>query len=317
MGVVYLAHDTRLDRQVAIKGLPELLSSDADRLARFQREAKVLASLNHPNIGAIYGLEESSGVQALVLELVEGTTLADQIARGALPLDEALPVATEIAEALEAAHELGIIHRDLKPANIQLRPDGTVKVLDFGLAKALDPAARGDAQSSAHSPTFTSPALTQMGVLLGTAAYMAPEQAKGRVVDRRADVWAFGAVLFEMLTGKRAFEGEDVTDVIASIMRAEPERSALPNDTPPAIHKLLKRCLEKDRAKRLDSMAVARYEIQEALAAPASSVDTPSPSPARSARRRAGRWCRWARWCRVRGEGWRRAGPGPRAARKR
>src|SRR5688572_8575443 len=206
MGQVYRATDTKLKRQVALKILPPSLAADADRLARFQREAEVLASLNHPHIAHIYGLEEAGGVTALAMELLEGEDLAERIARGPMPLDEALPIARQIAEALEAAHEQGIVHRDLKPANIKVRPDGSVKVLDFGLAKALEPA--GTASSSAsRSPTLTTPAMTQAGMILGTAAYMSPEQARGRAVDKRSDVWAFGAVLYEMLSGRRAFAG--------------------------------------------------------------------------------------------------------------
>jgi serine/threonine protein kinase len=218
MGQVFRARDTKLDRDVAIKILPEAFAHDADRLARFEREAKVLASLNHPHIAAIFGLEESDGVTALVMELVEGDDLSRRIAQGAIPLDEALPIARQIAEALEAAHEQGIIHRDLKPANIKVRPDGTVKVLDFGLAKAMDPPA-GSSPSVSMSPTITTPAhlrqgyggqaMTQAEMILGTAAYMAPEQARGKVVDKRADIWAFGAVLFEMLTGAKACGGDD------------------------------------------------------------------------------------------------------------
>src|SRR5499426_1384319 len=200
MGEVYRARDTRLKRDVALKILPESFATDPERLARFQREAEVLASLNHPNIAAIHGLEESNGTRALVMELVEGETLADRISRGPIPIDEALPIATQIAEALEAAHEQGIIHRDLKPANIKRRPDATVKVLDFGLAKALDPVGVASANVS-QSPTITSPAMSQVGMILGTAAYMSPEQAKGRPADKRSDVWAFGCVLYEMLTG--------------------------------------------------------------------------------------------------------------------
>src|SRR3990167_9249152 len=214
MGEGYQATDTKLGRQVAIKVLPASVAQDADRLARFQREAKTLASLNHPNIAAIYGLEDSNGVTALVMELVGGDDLSQRIARGAIPLDEALPIAKQIAEALEAAHEQGIIHRDLKPANIKVRSDGTVKVLDFGLAKAMEPAA-GSSPSMSMAPTITPPAMmTGVGMILGTAAYMSPEQAKGRTVDRRADVWAFGAVLYEMLTGQRAFGGDDVSEGI-------------------------------------------------------------------------------------------------------
>ena len=212
MGQVYRATDAKLKRQVAIKVLPPSLAADADRLARFQREAEVLASLNHPNIAAIYGLEESGGMTALVMELVEGDDLSQRIARGAMPLDEALPIAKQIAEALEAAHEQGIIHRDLKPANIKVRGDGTVKVLDFGLARAMEPAAASSPNLS-MSPTIATPAMTQAGTILGTAAYMAPEQAKGRAVDKRADIWAFGVVLYEMLSGTRLFDGESVSDV--------------------------------------------------------------------------------------------------------
>src|SRR5712691_5356208 len=214
MGEVYRATDTTLGRQVAIKILPDAFASDPERLARFEREAKTLASLNHPHIAAIYGFEKSGGLHALVMELVEGEDLSQRIARGAIPLGEALPIAKQIAEALEAAHEQGIIHRDLKPANIKVRADGTAKVLDFGLAKAMEPAA-GLSPSMSMSPTLTTPAMTQAGMILGTAAYMSPEQTKGRTVDRRADIWAFGAVLFEMLTGARAFAGEDVSEVLA------------------------------------------------------------------------------------------------------
>jgi serine/threonine protein kinase len=221
MGEVYRATDTKLKRQVAIKVLPPSLVADRDRLARFQREAEVLASLNHPNIGAIYGLEESDGITALVMELVEGDDLSQRIARGAIPIDEALPIAKQIAEALEAAHEQGIIHRDLKPANIKVRSDGTVKVLDFGLAKAMEPAA-GLSPSLSMSPTLTTPAMTQAGMILGTAAYMSPEQAKGRTADKRSDVWAFGCVLYEMLTGRRAFEGEDVSDTVSPLNNRAP-----------------------------------------------------------------------------------------------
>jgi eukaryotic-like serine/threonine-protein kinase len=233
MGEVYRARDTRLKREVALKILPSSFADDPDRLARFQREAEVLAALNHPNIAAIHGLEDSDGIRALVMELVEGETLADRIARGAMPLDEALPIAKQIAEALEAAHEQGIIHRDLKPANIKVKPDGTVKVLDFGLAKLNDPNAQNVSKEPndpnvpnrfSMSPTITSPALiTGVGVLLGTAAYMSPEQAKGRPADKRSDIWSFGCVLYEMLAGKRAFEGDDVADTLAAAIKSEPD----------------------------------------------------------------------------------------------
>ena len=264
MGEVYRARDTRLNRDVALKVLPDTFAADPDRLARFRREAQVLAALNHPNIAAIHGLEETGGgVSALVLELVEGPTLADRIAQGPIPLDEALPIARQIAEALEAAHERGIIHRDLKPANVKVREDGTVKVLDFGLAKALEgePAAADVSQS----PTL-SVAATRAGVILGTAAYMAPEQARGKAVDRRADIWAFGCVLYEMLTGRRAFGGDDLTDTLAFIITKEPDWSTLPANCPDAIRTLLKRCMEKDRQKRLPHIGVARIECAEGFA---------------------------------------------------
>ena len=226
MGEVYRARDTKLNRDVAIKVLPDSFASDADRLARFTREAQTLASLNHPNIAQIYGLEESNGVRALVMELVEGEDLSQRIARGPIAIDEALPIAKQIAEALEAAHEQGIIHRDLKPANIKVTPDGAVKVLDFGLAKLAHVGATAGPSDVTASPTITSPAMmTGVGVLLGTAAYMAPEQAKGREADKRSDIWAFGCVLYEMLTGKRAFDGEDVSDTLANVLKNEPDWS--------------------------------------------------------------------------------------------
>jgi serine/threonine protein kinase len=222
MGEVYRARDTKLGREVAVKILPELFAGDAERLARFSREAQVLASLNHPNIAAIYGIEDTDGVRALVLELVDGPTLADRLARGAIPLDEALPIARQIADALECAHEQGIVHRDLKPANIKVRDDGTVKVLDFGLAKFAEATVPAAVASLTQSPTITTPAMTAAGMILGTAAYMSPEQAKGRPADKRSDIWAFGCVVYEMLTGTRAFDGEDVGDTLAAILRSEP-----------------------------------------------------------------------------------------------
>jgi serine/threonine-protein kinase len=270
MGEVYRARDTRLKRDVALKILPESFASNPDRLARFQREAEVLASLNHPNIAHLYGLEQTDGAQALVMELVEGPTLADRIAQGPIPIDEALSIAKQMAEALEAAHEQGIIHRDLKPANVKVRSDGTVKVLDFGLAKALEPAAV-TGRDATLSPTITSPAMmTGVGVLLGTAAYMAPEQAKGKPADKRSDIWAFGCVLYEMLTGKRAFEGEDVSDTLAAVLRAEPDWRALPPDSPLCVVTLLKRCLEKGRRRRIADIAVAQFVLTEqpGIAAP-------------------------------------------------
>ena len=236
MGEVYRARDTDLKREVAIKVLPAPLAGDAERLARLRREAEVLAALNHPNIAHIHGLEKFDGTIALVMELAEGPTLADRIADGAIPLDEALPIAKQIAEALEAAHEQGIIHRDLKPANIKVRAHGTVKVLDFGLAKLSEVSSPGLEAPAEHSqsPTRTGPAMTHAGLILGTAAYMSPEQAKGRAVDKRTDVWAFGAVLYEMLVGQRPFPGEDVVDTIAAVVRQEIDWTALPASTPPS-----------------------------------------------------------------------------------
>jgi serine/threonine-protein kinase len=254
---------------VAIKVLSEPVAGDRDRLLRFQREAEVLASLNHPNIAAIYGLERSGGITALVMELVEGPTLADRIAQGPIPIEEVLPIAKQIAEALEAAHEQGVIHRDLKPANVKVRPDGTVKVLDFGLAKALDPVASAGVDATA-SPTITSPALmTGVGVLLGTAAYMSPEQARGKPVDRRADIWAFGCVLYEMLTGTRAFAGEDITETLAAVVKMEPDWNRLPEGTADSTRTLLRRCLRKDPRQRLQDAASIRIEIDETLTVPA------------------------------------------------
>jgi serine/threonine-protein kinase len=256
MGEVYRARDARLDRDVAIKVLPVSVASDPERLARLQREARTLAALNDPHIAQIYGLEESASVTALVMELVEGPTLADRIAQGALPLEESLPIARQIAEALEAAHEQGIVHRDLKPANIKVRADGTVKVLDFGLARATDSVVNRD---SSLLPTLTSPAqMTGVGVVLGTAAYMSPEQAKGRPVDRRADIWAFGVVLTEMITGRQLFAGESVTETLASVMKDEP---VIP-DAPPAIRQLLRRCLERDPRRRLRDIGEARVVLE-------------------------------------------------------
>src|SRR6185503_9231289 len=271
MGEVYRARDTRLNRDVAIKILPDLFAADADRVARFQREAQVLASLNHPNIGQIHGLEEVPptgaghvGSKALVLELVDGPTLADLIAKGPIPIDDMLPIARQIAEALEAAHEHGIVHRDLKPANIKLTADSTVKVLDFGLAKAEPVAGSGlSASGLSMSPTITSPAMTMGGVILGTAAYMSPEQAKGKPVDKRADIWAFGCVVFEMLTGTRAFDGDDVSDTLAAILRGEPDWNRLPPHVPAGLVVLLKRCLEKDRRNRVADIAAARFVLNE------------------------------------------------------
>ena len=287
MGEVYRARDTKLNRDVAIKVLPDSFASDADRLARFTREAQTLASLNHPNIAQIYGLEESDGVRALVMELVEGEDLSQRIVRGPIPIDETLPIARQIAEALEAAHEHGVIHRDLKPANIKLRPDGTVKVLDFGLAKATE-SATGASVNLSHSPTITSPVMmTGMGVILGTAAYMAPEQAAGGVADKRSDVWAFGVVLMEMLTGRSVFTGETVSHVLASVLKSEPDWTTLPVETPAPLRRLLRRCLEKNRKRRLSDASDARLEIEEAaLGTDIASV----PPAARTTRREVLAW---------------------------
>jgi eukaryotic-like serine/threonine-protein kinase len=276
MGEVYRARDTRLQRDVAIKILPALFATDPDRLMRFEREATALASLNHSHIAQIYGIEVSEGVHALVMELVEGEDLSAQIARGPMALDEAIPIARQVAEALEAAHEAGIIHRDLKPANIKVRPDGTVKVLDFGLAKALDPAGASNPGVLMNSPTFTNPALTQMGLVLGTAAYMAPEQAKGKAVDRRVDIWAFGVVLYEMLTGRLPFAGEGISEIVAAIIKDEIAWGALPADVPPSVRRLLRHCLEKDPKRRLSSIADARFDLEE--------LQDGSPAPARHRR---------------------------------
>ena len=279
MGQVYRARDTKLDRDVALKVLPDVFANDADRLARFQREAKVLASLNHPNIGSIYGIEEDETeggkISALVLELIDGPTLADRIAQGPLPLDEAIPIATQIAEALEVAHEQGIIHRDLKPANIKIRPDGSVKVLDFGLAKALDPSygAQGFSPASASPTISITAAATQMGMVIGTAAYMSPEQARGKPVDKRADIWAFGVVLYEMLTGARPFQGEDVSLTLASVMKSDVDPKTLPPDVPPAVRTVLRRCLEKDPGQRIRDIGDVRLAMagafESTVAAPA------------------------------------------------
>jgi Tol biopolymer transport system component len=293
MGEVYRARDLRLNRDVALKLLPDAFSLDPDRLARFKREAQVLASLNHSNIAVIHGLEEldagagrQASVRALVLELVDGPTLADRIARGPIALDEALPIARQIADALEAAHGQGIVHRDLKPANIKVRPDGSVKLLDFGLAKALEELPGHGVQT--ESPTITSPAATQIGIIMGTAAYMSPEQARGQAVDQGADIWAFGCVLFEMLIGERAFPGSDTTETIAAILRADPEWSRLPADTPDSVRRLLRRCLEKNRRRRLADIRDARLDIDDAA------IDPPRSDGAASNRSRRLERVAWA-----------------------
>ena len=282
MGEVYRATDTKLKRQVAIKILPLSLAADHDRLMRFQREAEVLASLNHPHIAGIYGLEETDGSQALIMELVEGEDLSQRIARGAIPLDEALPIAKQIAEALEAAHEQGIIHRDLKPANIKVRSDGTVKVLDFGLAKGMESPA-GSSPSASMSPTLTTPAMTQAGVILGTAAYMAPEQARGKTVDKRADIWAFGCVLYEMLTGRAAFARDTLSDTIAAVLEREPDWQAIPSACSAAVSRLIRHCLVKDPRLRLRDAGDARIEIDDVASGPVTLaptvVGTASPRP--------------------------------------
>jgi serine/threonine protein kinase len=259
MGDVYRARDTNLKRDVALKVLPDAFALDRDRLARFKREAQVLASLNHPNIAAIYGFDEAEGVHALILELVDGPTLADRIARGPIPIDETLPIASQVAEALEAAHERHVVHRDLKPANIKLRGDGAVKVLDFGLAKALGPPG---AAAATASPTIT-PAVSAAGVVLGTAAYMSPEQAKGRETDKRTDVWAFGCVLYEMLTGTPAFGGDEISDTLAAVLRDQPDWSALPGTVSPPVRALIEGCLEKDRNARIADLSTARFLVDE------------------------------------------------------
>ena len=272
MGEVFRAHDTKLGRHVAVKILPAAVASDPERLTRFEREARTLASLNHPHIAHVYGVEETTDTRALVMELVEGEDLSARVARGPMPLDEVLPIARQLADALEAAHDLGIVHRDLKPANIKLRSDGTVKVLDFGLAKLnpdgpagalIETGAAIGRDAAVTTPAIASPAMTVHGVILGTAAYMAPEQAKGKPVDRRADVWAFGCVLYEMLTGHRAFEGEDVTDTIAAVVTKDPDWTRLPPSTPPSIRRLLRRCLAKPVKERLRSIGDAMLDLAE------------------------------------------------------
>jgi serine/threonine-protein kinase len=283
MGEVYQAHDTKLGRDVAIKVLPEQFARDPERLARFQREAKLLAALNHPNIATIHGLEQSGNTHYLVMELVPGETLRDRIAReGPVPVEEALTIAKQIAEALEAAHnsEKAIIHRDLKPANVKVTPEGRVKVLDFGLAKAF--AADTTSDDPSNSPTLSMNP-TQQGVIMGTAAYMSPEQARGKAVTKATDIFAFGAVLYELLTGKQAFQGEDVSDILAAVIRAEPDWSRLPADTPPNIRTLLKRCLRKDKRQRLGDAGAARIEVEDVLSGAVTSEPAMAATP-------IGRW---------------------------
>jgi Tol biopolymer transport system component len=278
MGEVHRAHDPTLGRDVAVKVLPALFANDVERFARFTREAQTLAALNHPNIAAIYGVEDFPGGRALVMELVEGEDLSSILAREPVLVAEALPLARQIAEALEAAHEQGIVHRDLKPANVKVRPDGTVKVLDFGLAKATDPA-RTSSADAMNSPTISARA-TQAGVILGTAAYMSPEQARGKTVDKRTDIWAFGCVLYEMLTGRATFQGETLSDVLVSVLEHTPDWTALPPATPPAIRRLLRRCLEKDQRRRLRDIGDARAELEESPGG----TETVTPLVARAGR---------------------------------
>jgi serine/threonine protein kinase/Tol biopolymer transport system component len=286
MGEVYRARDTKLGRDVALKVLPRLFSADPDRLARFEREARLLASLNHPHIAAIYGFEATAGVHALVLELVEGPTLAERLQRAPLSIAEAVKIASQIADALEAAHERGVVHRDLKPQNIKVKLDGTVKVLDFGLAKAAMAAASdGDGSPASAAPIDG----TREGVILGTTSYMSPEQSRGQAVDKRSDIWAFGCVLYEMLTGRLLFAGETISDTLAAVLKQEPDWQALPADTPPGLRSLLRRCLKKDPVDRLHDIADARIEIQEAIAEPAAMASTSPP-------RRAARWTRLIPW---------------------
>ncbi len=292
MGEVYRATDTKLRRDVALKILPDAFARDPDRMARFSREAQVLASLNHSNIAAIHGLEESEGKRALVMELVEGETLADRLKRGPIPLEEAIGIAKQMAEALEDAHEHGIIHRDLKPANVKVTPSGVVKLLDFGLAKALegDPSASSSSHDLSHSPTLVA-AATHAGVILGTAAYMSPEQARGRKTDRRSDIWSFGVVFLEMVTGKVVFQGDTVSDVLANVLAREPDWQALPESTPPSVRRVLRRCLQKDVRKRIQSIGDARLLLEEYLEDPQASEALAMPVVAKEPA-----WRRMAPW---------------------
>ena len=288
MGEVFRATDSRLNRDVALKLLPEHLANDKDRMARFHREAQVLASLSHPNIAGIHGLEESGGRSALVMELVEGEDLADRLSRGPIPLVEALRIAQQMADALEAAHDRGIIHRDLKPANVKVTPDGQVKVLDFGLAKALEGSVTASGMEPGASATL-SVAATRAGIVMGTVAYMSPEQASGSLVDKRSDIWAFGVVLFEMLAGRRLFEGETTSHTMADVLRADIDWTRLPASTPAPIRRLLERCLERDRKRRLQAIGEARIIIEDYLAhaspSGSRSVAVPAAQPQASSAR--------------------------------
>ena len=286
MGEVYQAHDTKLGRDVAIKVLPAAFVNDPERLSRFQREARMLAALNHPNIATIYGLEHSNGTHFLIMELVPGETLAERVRSGPVPVEEALEIGVQIAEALEAAHEKAIIHRDLKPANVKVTPEGKVKVLDFGLAKAFEGEVGGS--DLANSPTLSA-AATMQGVILGTAAYMSPEQARGKTVDKRTDIWAFGCVLYELLTRKQAFHGETTTEILAAVLKEEPDWQAVPETTPLSIRALLRRCLQKEMIRRARDAGDARIEMEEALAAPTTLVPT-SASPGTKDWRQALTW---------------------------
>jgi serine/threonine protein kinase len=290
MGIVYLARDTRLERAVAIKSLPEDLISDAMRLARFEREARLLASLSHANIASVYGLEEHSGARYLVMEFVEGEDLSQRLARGAMPLDESLSAAAQIAAALEAAHDKGVIHRDLKPANIRMTPDGRLKVLDFGLAKTVGDG-QGTASQLASSPTAAIESIP--GMILGTAGYLSPEQARGRFVDKRTDIFSFGCVLYEMLTGLRPFAGETGTDMIAAVLHREPDWAGVPAATPEPIRRLLQRCLAKDSRDRLRDIGDARLELEHADMVPLSSAGVPTAHG--NARPGPIMWSRWQR----------------------
>ncbi len=311
MGEVYLARDSRLGREVAIKALPDALATDPERLARFEREAKVLASLNHSGVGAIYGLEEAGGHRYLVLEYVQGETLADRLKRGAIPLDEALPLAKQIAEALETAHEKGIVHRDLKPANVMVTDEGRAKVLDFGLARSAE-----SVSFDPDSPTLASPAHspTIAGVIMGTAGYMSPEQARGKIVDKRSDIFSFGCVVFEMLTGNGPFGGETVTDALGAVLHREPEWSELPAGTPPALKQLLMRCLVKDKNNRLRDIGDARIELESAIADPAGPALTagaPAAAPRKAGIREGVAWLLVASLAIAAGLSWRMTGRAP------